>query len=89
MGYNQLQNGSMCNAHGKSISNCISVLAALLHSGEAGTWISAAEEILAFHMLFSWSIRKQQNFVDCPPPAQWNDFIKIILDQLECCLDKK
>lgn len=62
MGYNQLQNGSMCDAHGKSISNCISVLTAPLHSGAAGTWISAPEEILAFHMFFSCSIRKQQIF---------------------------
>jgi len=63
MGYNQLQNVSMCDAHGKSISNCISVLPAPQHSGAAGTGISAPKEILAFHMLFSCSITKQQIFL--------------------------
>lgn len=84
MGYNQLQNASMCNAHGKAISICISALTASLHSEAAGTWISAPEEILTFHMLFSSPVRKQ--WISSPQPS---DTVKPILDQPEHGLDKK
>lgn len=84
MGYNQLQNASMCNAHGKAISICISALTASLRSEAAGTWISAPEEILTFHMLFSSPVRKQ--WISSPQPS---DTVKPILDQPEHGLDKK
>lgn len=85
MGYNQLQNASMCKAHGKTISSCISALTASLLSETAGTWISAPENILTSHMLFSCPVRKQS--ISSPPP-QPSDIVKLILDQPEHGLDK-